>query len=439
MSSFLTPSEMAIVAVWCSLPWVVKPLWGAVSDRCSCCGYRRRPYVSLSSLMAAASLATMPQYASSASRHAFVVCLFATSMALCVCDVALDGSLMILVKWENSENEGRSQTHSWMARVAGGCLASGWSGILYQWGGLQAVCSICAAMCLALSVAALDIPDDPVSQEKTPASASLGCSTLKSSLWRFVKRSSPVLLASIMVGLIPEVGTAQFFYLLSTNATPISLSYIDLAGSTASFLSLCAYSLLKPSHRCSFFLGVLLNAVSCLFGAMLTSDSVPWIVPVACAEAVVGAAGGTLCLMPTITILGRHAAKSRYESTLYSFGLSVLNGASVVSETVSATAMRNLHIARGSTDNIRRFVGVVAALTFCLSPAALLFPGGDHSGDRKRDRKSRTDPECVPLQSDIVSEASFSLTCSESSGEDEIVFDRGSDICDEMPSPLPSV
>ena len=46
----MTPSEMTAVAVWCSLPWVTKPLWGAVSDRCSVCGYRRRPYVCVFSL-----------------------------------------------------------------------------------------------------------------------------------------------------------------------------------------------------------------------------------------------------------------------------------------------------------------------------------------------------------------------------------------------------
>ena len=106
----MTPSEMAAVAVWCSLPWVTKPLWGAVSDRCAVCGYRRRPYVCVFSLVATASFATTPYYATAKTRDMMIFLLFCTSAALCVMDVALDGSLMVLVKKEKkgTENEGKS-------------------------------------------------------------------------------------------------------------------------------------------------------------------------------------------------------------------------------------------------------------------------------------------------------------------------------------------
>jgi len=181
----------------------------------------------------------------------------------------------------------------------------------------------------------------------------------------------------------------------------------------------------------SFFFGVFLNAVACTLGAFLTNDSVPWLIPMACAEAVISAVGGTLCLMPVITLLGHAASRSRYESTLYSAGLSVLNGASVVSESVAGLAMRRLHIARGDTDNIRRFVGVVAAMTFLLTPVALLFPRT--TPNKKND--SGGDHELVPLKA--PSEASFSLECSESSGEEEeVVFDMQRDV---LNAPLPSV
>ena len=426
----MTPSEMTAVAVWCSLPWVTKPLWGAVSDRCSVCGYRRRPYVCVFSLVATASLAATPYYATAKTRDMMIFMLFCTSASLCIMDVALDGSLMVLVKGEKkgTKNEGKSQTHSWMARVAGGCLGSGWSGIVYEWGGIKWVCYICGGMCLVLSVVALDIPDETA---RSPAQGSLSCASLAGALWTFIRRSKFVLLAAVLVGIVPEIGTAQFFYLLSADATPVSLSYIDLAGSSASFLSLCLYSLLKPSHRLSFFLGVFLNGMACALGALLTSDSVPWIVPMACAEAIISSVGGTLCLMPVITLLGHAASRSRYESTLYSAGLSVLNGASVVSESVAGLAMRRLHIASGDTDNIRRFVGVVAAMTFLLTPVALLFP---RTTPEKKD-DSGGDHELVPLKA--PSEASFSLECSESSeDEEEVVFDMKRDV---LNAPLPSV
>lgn len=432
----MTPSEMTTVAVWCSLPWVTKPLWGAVSDHCAMCGYRRRPYVCLFSLLAAASLAATPYYAAAKTRGMMIFTLFCTSAALCVMDVALDGSLMVLVKGEKkgTKDEGKSQTHSWMARVAGGCMGSGWSGLVYEWGGIEWVCYICAAICLVLSVVALDIPDDTAAEQSSDRGLRTPSHTcaVTGALWAFVRHTKFVLLAAVIVGIVPEIGTAQFFYLLSADATPVSLSYIDLAGSCASFLSLCLYSLLKPSHRLSFFFGVLLNAVACTLGALLTSDSVPWLVPMACAEAVVGAVGSTLCLLPVITLLGHAASRSRYESTLYSAGLSVLNAASVVSESVAGLAMRRLHIASGDTDNIRRFVGVVAAITFLLTPVALLFPRTSRRAERAHDPE---DHELVPLKA--PSEASFSLECSESSSEEEeVVFDRERDV---LNAPLPCV
>ena len=65
------------------------------------------------------------------------------------------------------------------------------------------------------------------------------------------------------------------------------------------------------------------------------------------------------------------------EATVYSCSLSVLNLAAVISESIAAAAMRQLHVTRGDVNNVRVFVGVVAAVTLIISPVACFFPSRD--------------------------------------------------------------
>ena len=41
----MTPSEVAICSSLISIPWVVKPLWGLISDSVPFFGYRRKSYL----------------------------------------------------------------------------------------------------------------------------------------------------------------------------------------------------------------------------------------------------------------------------------------------------------------------------------------------------------------------------------------------------------
>ena len=187
-------------------------------------------------------------------------------------------------------------------------------------------------------------------------------------------QSRYVLAAAIIVSLVPEINTSLFFYLLSAHATPREMSLVDVSGSMASLLTLMLYNACRPSHRKSFFVGVMLNAVAAMMGCFMADDAVPWLLQGAALEAAVSAVGSALILMPTITVLGKTSAASKHEATVYSLALSVLNLAAVGSETVAAAAMRQLHVTKGDVNNVRVFVGVVAVITVLTAPAACLFP-----------------------------------------------------------------
>ena len=227
-----------------------------------------------------------------------------------------------------------------------------------------------------LSLVALDIPDTPVAatrqQRSSHARKSL-CATPREVL-RSLFESRDVLTAAVVVSLVPEINTSLFFYLLSAHATPKEMSLVDVSGSMASLLTLLLYNTCRPSHRRSFFAGVVLNAVAALMGCFMADDAVPWLLQGAAFEAALSAVGSALVLMPTITVLGKTAASSEHEATVYSLALSVLNLASVGSESVAAAAMRQLHVTKGDVNNVRVFVGAVAVITLLTAPAAWLFP-----------------------------------------------------------------
>lgn len=372
-------SDVANTGLLCSIPWCLKPLWAYISDTFSCCGFRRRPYVCFFALLTALFLVATPQRAAPGHERDFVALLALTSFCLCFVDVAVDGSVMVIVSREKEGvDEGKAQTHSWIARVGGGTLAAGWSGYVYETTGFTAMMAGCAALPLVLSVVALDIPDTPAARPRRPRAAratafATACATPRDVL-RSLLQSQNVLAAAVIVSLVPEINTSLFFYLLSAHATPREMSLVDVSGSMASLLTLLLYNTCRPSHRRSFFAGVLLNALAALMGCFMADDAVPWLLQGAALEAAVSAVGSALVLMPTITVLGKTAAGSEHEATVYSLALSVLNLASVGSESVAAAAMRQLHVTKGDVNNVRVFVGAVAVITLLTAPAAWLFP-----------------------------------------------------------------
>jgi len=77
----LDPAETAVVSGFSSLPWLVKPLYGFISDSIPLFGYRRRSYLFLSGLLGAFSWSLMATVVSSKYSAAFSILLGSLSVA----------------------------------------------------------------------------------------------------------------------------------------------------------------------------------------------------------------------------------------------------------------------------------------------------------------------------------------------------------------------
>ena len=176
--------EVATAMMLCSVPWCVKPLWAYVSDAFPVCGYRRRPYVCVFSLVASAFIArlrsTDPGDERGVRRHAG-----GASFALCFVDVAVDGSVMVLVgagrarrgQSPNPQLDGAHHGHLSGRRVGGTPTNRR----------LQALMTGLAALPLTLSVVSLDIPDALTTKKTSAArrhSPRQVLRTVLAALWR---------------------------------------------------------------------------------------------------------------------------------------------------------------------------------------------------------------------------------------------------------------
>ncbi|XP_022975480.1 folate-biopterin transporter 1, chloroplastic-like isoform X1 [Cucurbita maxima] len=77
----LDPAETAVVSGFSAFPWLVKPLYGFISDSVPLFGYRRRSYLILSGLLGALSWALMATFVDSKYGAAFCILLGSLSVA----------------------------------------------------------------------------------------------------------------------------------------------------------------------------------------------------------------------------------------------------------------------------------------------------------------------------------------------------------------------
>lgn len=364
-------SEVASTALMCSIPWCLKPLWASLTDRgFPYTKYRRRPYVAIFSLLCGIFIVTTPQYATLETTGTFKLFLALTSFSVCFVDVAIDGSVMLLVKDEEGSSTGRAQGDSWTARTAGVAIGSGFGGSAFEYMGFKHLMIVCSLLPLLCCLVAFDIPDKTRPPDMKTGVVCDVFFVVMHTMWTI----RYVLFAAVVVACIPEWNTSMFFYLLSNKATPKEISLVDTTASLFGLFALLGYNTCKPPHRTSFAVGILLNCLSAFIGAMVASDSVPWLLESAALESVISAVGNTLLLMPSIVLIGKAAADTRFEATVYSFCLSLLNLASVASESGSALAMHRLHVSHDNVNKVRNFVACISVVTLLSLPVACLLP-----------------------------------------------------------------
>jgi folate/biopterin transporter len=156
----LSPAQVSALMGIAALPWVVKPVFGFISDGLPLFGYRRRPYLILSGLLGTISwlsLATVVNTVWTA-----MVAILLGSLSVAISDVIVDSLVVERARAESIGEAGSLQSLSWGASSVGGLLTAYFSGYLLQHFGNHTVFAITASFPLIVSAVAWLIAEEPI-------------------------------------------------------------------------------------------------------------------------------------------------------------------------------------------------------------------------------------------------------------------------------------
>jgi folate/biopterin transporter len=236
----LSPAEVAAIMGVVSLPWVIKPLFGFLSDSLPIFGYRRRSYLLLSSILGCGAWAAMGTVVHSplAATIAITLC----SLALAVSDVIVDSIVVERIRNESQSqaNTGALQALCWATTALGGLVTAYLSGFLLEHLSIHNIFLITASFPLLVMITATLIEDPKVAMPQNLVAAKSQLQKIKvamsqKAIWL------PVLFVFLWQA-TPSSDSAFFFF--STNDLgfgPEFLGRVRLVTSIASLVGVWAF------------------------------------------------------------------------------------------------------------------------------------------------------------------------------------------------------
>lgn len=156
----LSPAQVAALMGIAALPWVVKPLFGFLSDSLPLFGYRRRSYLILSGLLGTLAWVALAMVVHNAWSATAAITL--SSLSIAISDVIADSLVVERARGESMSDVGSLQSLCWGATALGGILTAYLSGFLLERFSSQVVFGITATFPLIVSAVAWLIADSPV-------------------------------------------------------------------------------------------------------------------------------------------------------------------------------------------------------------------------------------------------------------------------------------
>jgi len=159
----LSPAEVSALFGIVALPWIVKPLFGFISDGLPILGYRRRPYLILSGILGAlswAGLATIVQTSTAAT-----LALAVGSLSVAIGDVIVDSLVVERARAESQGEVGSLQSLCWGTSAFGGLITAYFSGLLLEHFSTRTIFWITASFPLIVSGVAWLIAESPVTEK----------------------------------------------------------------------------------------------------------------------------------------------------------------------------------------------------------------------------------------------------------------------------------
>ncbi|XP_062177838.1 folate-biopterin transporter 1, chloroplastic [Alnus glutinosa] len=360
----LDPAETAVISGFSALPWLIKPLYGFISDSVPLFGYRRRSYLILSGLLGAFSWSLMATFVDSKYDAAF--CILLGSLSVAFSDVVVDSMVVERARGESQSMSGSLQSLCWGSSAFGGIVSSYFSGSLVETYGVRFVFGVTALLPLITSAVAVLVKEQPVLPARGHNLPMASLSFLESSkqniiqLWDAVRQPS-VLLPTIFLFLwqaTPQSDSAMFYF--TTNKlgfTPEFLGRVKLVTSVASLVGVGLYNgFLKNVQLQKIFL------VTTVFGSALGMTQIFLVTGLnrkfgisdewfAIGDSLILTVLGQASFMPVLVLAARLCPEGM-EATLFATLMSISNGGSVVGGLIGAGLTQVFGVTKDRFDNL---------------------------------------------------------------------------------------
>ncbi|KAF8392376.1 hypothetical protein HHK36_022718 [Tetracentron sinense] len=364
----LDPAETAVISGVSALPWLVKPLYGFISDSFPLFGYRRRSYLVLSGLLGALSWSLMATFVDSKYSAAF--CILLGSLSVAFSDVVVDSMVVERARGESQSTSGSLQSLCWGSSAFGGIVSAYFSGSLVDSYGVRHVrfvFGVTALLPLLTSAVAVLVKEQRMVGPARGQNFSLpGPGFFESSkqniiqLWNAVRQPN-IFLPTLFIFLwqaTPQSDSAMFFF--TTNKlgfTPEFLGRVKLVTSVASLLGVGLYNgfLKNVPLRKIFVVTTILGSALGMSQVFLVTGlnrqfgiSDEWF---AVGDSLILTVLGQASFMPVLVLAARLCPQGM-EATLFATLMSISNGGSVLGGLIGAGLTQIFGVTKDSFGNL---------------------------------------------------------------------------------------
>ena len=383
----LSPAQVSSLLGIVALPWVIKPVFGLISDGLPIFGYRRRPYLVLSGILGTISWVSLATKVHTPTAAIAVITL--SSLSVAISDVIVDSLVVERARAESQAEAGSLQSLCWGTSAFGGLITAYFSGLLLQHFSTRTVFLITATFPLIISLVAWLIAESPVSGAATSDSKHL---TNQVTVGEQIKRLRQAIAqksiwlpaAFIFIWQATPSADAAFFF-FTTNELgfePEFLGRVRLVTSIASLVGVWIFQrfLKTVPFRVIFGWSTVLSAVLGMSMLLLVTHTNRtlgiddrWF---SLGDSLILTVMGQIAYLPVLVLAARLCPPG-VEATLFASLMSVSNLASLCSYQLGALLMRWFGISQNNFELLWLLVVIANVSTLLPLPFLNWLPAGE--------------------------------------------------------------
>ncbi|WP_442936157.1 folate/biopterin family MFS transporter [Nostoc sp.] len=389
----LSPVQVSALLGIVFLPWMIKPVFGFISDGLPIFGYRRRPYLILSGVLGTASWISLATIVHTSWAATLAIALGSLSVAMS--DVIVDSLVVERARGESQAKAGSLQSLCWGASAIGGLITAYFSGLLLQYFTTRTVFGITALFPLIVSGAAWLIAESPVSKDTNESNQTNPLPIkyqLKQLRQAITQKTIWLPTAFVFIWQATPNAESAFFY-FSTNELHFEPEFLGRVNLVTSFASLAGVWIFQRflksipfrvifawSTVLSSMLGMTMLLLVTHTNRLLGIDD-HWF---SLGDSLILTVMGKIAFMQ-VMVLAARLCPSGVEATLFALLMSVFNSAGTVSQALGALLTYWLGITATNFESLWLLVIITNLSTLLPLPFINWLPAAEEQAETSKD------------------------------------------------------